>query len=144
METKPLVVERVINASADRVWRAITDKDQIRQWNFDIKEFRAEPGFEFEFSAGASPTKPYLHLCKVTEVIPGKKMTYSWKYAGYPGESFVTFELFPEGDRTRLKLTHRGLETFPSGNPDFAAGNFNMGWNSILDMVKTSVEKVMV
>ena len=57
--------------------------------------------------------KQWLHLCKVIEVIPMKKLTYSWSYDGYEGNSFVTFELFSEENKTRLKLTHEGLETFP-------------------------------
>ena len=66
------------------------------------------------------------------EVVVGKKLTYSWCYDGYEGNSFVTFELFAEGDQTRLKLTHTGLETFPVRNPDFARENFVTGWTHIL------------
>lgn len=67
----------------------------------------------------------------MTEVSPGKKITYSWCYDGYDGISYVTFELFDERDKTKLKLTHAGLETFPAGNPDFAAKNFAEGWTYI-------------
>ncbi len=49
----------------------------------------------------------------------------------YTGESFVTFELFNEGDKTKLKITHAGLETFPD-NPDFAKHNFEAGWTHII------------
>ena len=76
--------------------------------------------------------KRYLHLCEIIEVIPEKKLTYSWRYDGYEGNSFVTFEVFEEGDETRLKLTHRGLESFPN-NPDFARTNFEMGWDQIIN-----------
>jgi uncharacterized protein YndB with AHSA1/START domain len=64
--------------------------------------------------------------------VPGKKLQYSWRYEEYEGNSFVTFELFPEGDKTRLKLTHEGLETFPMSNPDFDKKNFQQGWTSII------------
>ena len=36
--------------------------------------------------------------------------------------------MFEEGDNTRLKLTHEGLETFPADNPDFAKESFTKGW----------------
>jgi uncharacterized protein YndB with AHSA1/START domain len=127
----PLVIERVLDAPVERVWQAITDNSQMKQWYFDIAEFKAEPGFRFQFYGG-SEEKQYLHICRVTEVIPLKKLVYSWSYDGYPGESFVSFELFEEAGRTRLKLTHTGLETFPHDNPDFAAGNFSEGWNMII------------
>jgi uncharacterized protein YndB with AHSA1/START domain len=144
METKPFIIERVYNAPVDAVWKAITDKNEMKQWYFDLKEFKAEPGFEFSFTAGPDE-KSYLHLCRVTEVVPRKKISYTWKYDGYPGESKVTFELFPEGENTRLKLTHEGLETFPSDNPDFAKESFATGWNQIVGTsLKEYLEKKRV
>ncbi len=141
MQTNPFIIERTYNASADEVWQAITDKNKMKQWYFDLPEFKAELGFEFSFTGGP-PERSYLHLCKVTEVVTGKKLTYSWRYDGYEGNSFVTFELFPEGNNTRLKLTHKGLETFPANNPDFAKENFVAGWNDIIgDSLKEFLEK---
>ena len=130
MTQEPFVIERTYKASVDKVWKAITDKDQMKEWYFDIVSFKPEVGFEFQFTGG-TPEKTYLHLCKITEVIVAKKLTYSWRYEGYPGISFVTFELFAEGDTTRLRLTHGGLDSFP-GEPDFAKENFAAGWNHII------------
>ena len=73
----------------------------------------------------------YLHYCKIKEVIPGKKLVYSWRYEGYEGDSQVTFELFAEGNQTRLKLTHEGLERFPK-IPAFAQTSFMQGWTQII------------
>ncbi len=141
METAPFIIERTYNATADRVWQAITDRDKMEQWYFKLKEFKPEVGFEFEFEGGP-PEKTFLHLCKVTEVIPGKKLTHSWRYDGYEGNSFVTWEIFEEDDKTRVKLTHAGLETFPT-IPEFAKENFVMGWTDILGrMLKEYLEKV--
>jgi uncharacterized protein YndB with AHSA1/START domain len=131
MKNEPFVIERTLNAPAEKVWKAITDKDQMKQWYFDLAEFKPEVGFEFTF-VGGSEEKSYLHLCKITEVVPGKKLQYSWRYDEYPGNSFVTFELFPDGDKTRLKLTHEGLETFPTDNKDFARSSFEAGWTYII------------
>ncbi len=129
--TAPFVIERTFNVSAEKVWQAITDKDQMKHWYFDLNEFKPELGFEFQFEGGTEE-KSYLHLCKVTEVVPAKKLTYSWRYDGYEGISYVTFELFPEENKTRLKLTHAGLETFPASNKDFAKENFAAGWTDII------------
>jgi uncharacterized protein YndB with AHSA1/START domain len=125
------VIERTYNAPVETVWRAITDKNQMKQWLFDIKEFTPEVGCEFQFYGGTEE-RQYLHVCKVVEVIPLKKLKYSWRYDGYEGISFVTFDLFAEQGRTRVRLTHEGLETFPSSNPDFARENFIEGWTSII------------
>jgi len=125
-----VIVERTLNAPVARVWQALTDVDQMREWYFDLKQFKPEIGFEFEFvveHAGNS----YHHLCKVTEVIPQKKIAYTWRYKGEPGNSLVTIELFPESNMTRLRLTHEGLETFPK-TPAYARKNFEAGWTAII------------
>ena len=132
MKAEPFVIERTFNATVSKVWKAITDKDDMKKWYFDLAEFRLEVGFEFQFEAGKDPDCKYLHLCKITEVIPNKKLTYSWRYDGYAGNSFVTFELFPEGDKTKLKLTHAGLETFPADAEDLKKKNFAEGWTQII------------
>jgi len=131
MEDKAIVIERTFNASVEKVWKAITNRTEMKKWYFDLKEFKPELGFEFQFEGGTEENK-YLHLCKIREVITGKKITYSWRYYGYTGISFVTFELFSEGDKTRVKLTHEGLESFPANNPDFARKNFGQGWTHII------------
>jgi len=128
--TEAVVIERTFNAAVARVWEALTDADEMRVWYFDLKEFKPEVGFEFEFTVEHEGTR-YHHLCKITEVIPQKKIAYTWRYAGEEGDSLVTFELFPEGDKTRLKLAHEGLETFPK-LPAYARTNFEKGWTEII------------
>jgi uncharacterized protein YndB with AHSA1/START domain len=135
----PLVVERTFNAPMARVWRAITNKDDIKQWSFDMKEFKPEAGFEFQFY-GEKDGMKFDHRCVITEVIPGRKLAYTWRYEGHEGNSLVTFELFEEGNKTRLRLTHEGLETFPQ-TPAFAVANFTEGWTTIIgSMLKEFVE----
>jgi uncharacterized protein YndB with AHSA1/START domain len=144
MKNEPLVIERTYNAPAEMVWNALTDSKQMQQWYFTIPDFKPVVGFEFQFEGG-SEQETYLHLCKVTEVIPGKKITYSWKYKGYPGSSSVTWELFAEGKKTRVRLTHEGLETFPQDKPDFAKKSFTEGWTYFVDKaLKNFVEGVEV
>lgn len=138
---QPLVIERVLQARVEKVWKALTDKDEMKQWYFDLSEFKPEVGFEFQFYGQGKEGESYLHLCKITEVEKNKKLTYSWRYDGYEGISYVTFELFPEGDATRLKLTHAGLESFPP-NPAFAKENFLEGWTYLIGTsIKNYVEK---
>ena len=47
---QPFTIERTLNAPAEKVWKAITDKEQMKQWYFDIAEFEPTIGFEFTFS----------------------------------------------------------------------------------------------
>ena len=139
----PFVIERSYKAPRKKVWRAITNRDDMKQWYFDLPEFKPEVGFEFEFTGGKEDGIQYLHRCKITEVVPERKLTYSWRYEGYEGISYVTFELFDEGEKnTRLKLTHAGLETFPKTNPDLDKKNFAAGWTDIIGKhLKGFVEK---
>jgi uncharacterized protein YndB with AHSA1/START domain len=143
METEPLVVEKTIKAPVDKVWKAITENNQMKLWYFELADFRPEIGFKFQFIAGPEEKK-YIHHCEVTEVIPGRKITYSWHYDGYAGKSFVTFELFSEAGSTRLNLMHKGIETFPSNDPNFARSSFAEGWNFITNNLKEFVETKMV
>ncbi len=141
MKNEPIVMERTLNVTSDKVWQAITDTAKMKEWYFEIESFKAEVGFEFQFYGG-DEKKQYLHLCKVTEVVPGRKLAYSWKYDYDPGVSTVTFELFPEGDKTRLKLTHEGIENFSKEHPELAKKNFMEGWNEIINSnLKAFLEK---
>ena len=133
LKDEKIVIERTYNTPVEKVWKAITDRDEMKRWYFDLAEFKAEPGFEFQFYGEGKQGEKFLHLCKVIEVIPKKKLTYSWRYDGYEGNSFVTFELFSEGNKTRVKLSHTGLESFPvTSNKDFAKENFMEGWTYII------------
>jgi uncharacterized protein YndB with AHSA1/START domain len=127
---EPIILERTFNAPVARVWQALTDVEQMRQWYFDLEEFKPGPGFEFEFVVEHEGNS-YHHLCRVTEVIPERKIAYTWRYKGELGDSLVTFELSPEGEKTRLKLTHTGTETFPR-TPAYARKNFEAGWTAII------------
>jgi len=125
-----VVIERTFAAPVARVWKALTDVGEMKQWYFDLKEFKPEVGFEFEFIV-EHEGMTYHHLCKIIEVIPQKKLAYTWRYKGHEGDSLVTLELFANGDKTRLRLTHEGLETFPK-TPSFARKNFMEGWTQII------------
>ena len=135
----PLIIEDLYNAPSEEVWQAITDRYDMKNWYFEVPEFKPEVGTEFTFK-GENEGRVYIHHCKVMEVIPGRKLKHSWAYEGYEGISYVTFELTPEGDQTRIRLTHEGLETFPQ-LPDFKRENFNEGWTMIIGtLLKNYVE----
>ena len=135
-----VVVERTFDAPVARVWQALTDVEQMREWYFDLKDFKPQVGFEFEFVVEHEGNS-YHHLCKVTEVIPENKIAYTWRYKGEPGDSLVIIQLSPEGEKTRLKLTHSGIETFPK-TPAYARKNFEAGWTTIIGSeLKQFVEK---
>ena len=143
MKTEPIVIQRSYNAPVKKVWDAITNLEQMKQWYFNnIPDFRPEPGFTTQFNVHHEG-KDFLHIWKVTEVVPMKKISYEWRYEGYPGNSLVTFELVPEGDSTSLTLTHEGLETFnPELHPEVERKNFVEGWTAFIgSLLKKFVEE---
>ena len=140
MNTDPIIKEILVKASPVQVWKAITDKNEMKKWYFDLEEFRAEVGFKFEFWGGTKECQ-YLHKCEVKEVIPNQKISYSWRYDGYSGDSLVTFEIQAQGPQTLVRLIHEGLHTFPQDVKDFAKNNFNDGWEAIIrDSLRNHVE----
>jgi len=139
------VIERVYNAPIEKVWNALTVKEEIKQWYMDFAEFRPEKGFEFQFLLGKDENRLYKHLCKITDVIPGRKLAYSWQYEGYDGYSTVIFELESIGSKTKVILTHEGINTFPQDNEDFSRENFAEGWTFIVGKsLKEYVEFIKV
>ncbi len=129
---KKVIVEEIYEAPVEAVWKALTDKEEMKKWYFDLSEFKAEVGFEFQFEGQGVKGTPYTHLCKVTEVIPHKRLQYSWAYENLEGSSVVTFDLVAEGKKTKVILTHTGIESFPQDNPDFDIKNFEGGWTTLL------------
>jgi uncharacterized protein YndB with AHSA1/START domain len=129
LEAVPVVVERTYDAPVETVWAALTEPAQMKQWYFtEIESFKPEVGFETQVNVRYRG-REFLHLWKVTEAVPNKKIAYSWRHKDLPGDSIVSFELFPEGGKTRLKLTHTGLETFePKKHPAYARKNHLQGW----------------
>ncbi len=142
MTKEAIMVEMVCFAPPENVWEAISKKENFSKWNMEMGDFKPEVGHEFKFILGPDDRK-YTHLCKVLEVIPNEKLSYTWKYEGYDGDSTVTFQLFSvsEGKNTRVRITHEGIDTFPQENPDFAKGNFKEGWTYTLAKLKEYVEK---
>lgn len=127
-----VIKEYSYKSTPEKLWKALTVKEQMKLWYFDIEKFKPEIGFEFRFWGGTE-TRQYLHICKITEVVFGKKLCHTWSYDGIPGETNLCFEIEQTGkETTNLKLSHSGFETFPKDNPDLAPKNFDEGWTYIL------------
>jgi len=74
MKDEPFVIERIFNTQVEKVWKAMTDWKEMKQWYFDLKEFKPEVGFEFQFLAG-DDKKQWLHFCQIIEVVDRKKIS---------------------------------------------------------------------
>lgn len=129
-----MIIEVSTHLPADKesVWQAITDPTQMRQWYFDnIPDFKPEVGFTTEFPV-QSEERTFTHQWTVTKVVPLQELRYRWSYREYPGEAEVEFHLISEGTNTQLTLRFHGLETFPSGIPEFTEESCRGGWEYFL------------
>lgn len=133
MEDNLIIIEQLLDAPVSKVWTAISDKDEMKKWYFDLPDFEPKHGLEFQFMGGKPDGVQYLHLCEIVAVVPEKKLSYTWRYEGYEGLSTVSFELEEQGNKTLLRLTHSGIESFPADNPDLAISNFRAGWDQIIN-----------
>lgn len=125
----PVIVTQNFTQSVETLWNAITEVSQMRQWFFDnIPDFKAEVGFKTEFNVKA-PSRDFMHLWTITEVILNKKLVCNWKYQDLAGDSFVTFELTPIEEGTQLILTTTVIEDFSDDIPEFKRESCVGGWN---------------
>jgi len=131
-------MEFTYSATPEKLWIALTNKEEMQKWYFVLEEFKPEVGFEFRFWGGTEETK-YLHICKIAEVNEGKKLCHTWQYDGIQGLTILCFEIIPKSaGKTLLRLSHKGFETFPKDNKDLTLDNFKIGWTHILG---TSLKK---
>ena len=127
--SNPLIKEFEYNVPSEKVWLALTEKDQMKKWYFpQLQEFEPTVGFKFQFDQNSAE---YQKEWIVTKVSEGKTLAHSWDYKGYPGSSEVIFDLFSEDDKTKLRVTQTGLESFPD-DPHFARERFEWGWENLL------------
>lgn len=127
-----VIVKEKVNAPVEKVWNALTDKVQMKEWYFDIPDFAPELHTEFSFYGGSQDDK-YHHHCEILEVAPQQKLKHTWTYPEISKEkTLVKWELEKDGDGTVVTLTHKGLENFDHLGKDFSHQSFENGWSEIV------------
>jgi uncharacterized protein YndB with AHSA1/START domain len=97
----------------EAVWEFLTDPTLIAQWLMP-NDFLPVLGHDFKFSIKPMPSLDFdgVVYCKVLEIIPCKKLSYSWKCGPGGGdiniESVVTWTLIDKNNGTELFLDHSG------------------------------------
>lgn len=130
---EPIVFEQEFDVPVDELWRAITDRDQMVQWYFaEISAFVPVVGYQTEFVLQVED-RDIVHRWEVTEVIPGQKITVTWRFKDIPGDGAVTWELAERGAGSSLRLTNTGLETFPQDDPLFTRESCEGGWRYFIN-----------
>ena len=121
-----------VNAPLDKVWNAITNKEQMKNWYFDVPDFEPKIGNNFSFYGG-DENEEYHHFCEIVDLIPNEKLKHSWTYPEISKEkTLVKWELKPENEGTIVTLTHKGLEAFEHLGENFKMHSFRKGWEDIV------------
>ena len=93
------------------VWEYLTDAGLMKLWLMP-NDFEPIAGHEFTFRINPIPAFDFdgIIYCKVLEIVPFKKLSYSWKAGPGDGttnlDSVVRWELHPTDKGTELILDH--------------------------------------
>ena len=106
--------EWVYEQSPAEVWEYLTQAELIALWLMP-NDFKPIPGYEFQFRSKPIPSLDLdgIFHCKVLDMIPCEKLTYSWK--GGPGngvftlDTIVAWTLEQYGKGTKLFLRQSGF-----------------------------------
>ena len=110
----PVIVKTIfLNASAEKVWRHLTEKDLLARWFHETdRDLAAGAAFSYlSFDIDKSDRK--LMWGEVLEIDPPRKLVHTFTHEWLKGEvTTVTWELQPVGSGTQLTMTHRGMSGF--------------------------------
>lgn len=124
--------EIVVDATPETVFEYLTVPDKLVEWNGTEVEIDPRPGGVYRVLAGGT----YQAAGEFVEVVPNKKVVYTfgWDEPGHPippGSTQVEISLVAEGEKTRVRLVHRGL-------PDDAVADHTGGWDYYLARLATA------
>lgn len=121
--------EWIYEQSPNEVWEYLTQVELIALWLMP-NNFEPIVGHEFQFQTKAMPTLDLdgIFHCKVLEIEPYRKLSYSWKGGSGNGtftlDTICVWKLEPYKNGTKLKLKHSG---FGEHNTDIFIG-MTAGW----------------
>lgn len=129
----PIIVEQHFSVSPARLWQALTDPAEMRQWFFEqIPDFKAEVGFHTEFAI-SHEGRTFTHRWTIREAEPMKKIVYNWNYPEYPGDSNVYFEIESRELGSLLRVSTEVLEDYPDDIPEFKRESGVAGWEYFIN-----------
>jgi uncharacterized protein YndB with AHSA1/START domain len=125
-ESATVRFERILDATIDAVWKALTDPKDIAVWLAPARLDRHTGGaVDIDFGDNGKVAGA------ITEIESPHTLEYTWTFTGEP-DSVLRFELTTDGAKTRLVLEHRLLP------PDQAVG-YGAGWHAHLDMLESHI-----
>ncbi|MEQ9402906.1 MAG: SRPBCC domain-containing protein [Cyclobacteriaceae bacterium] len=121
--------EKVFTQSIDRVWRAISEADEISAW-FIQADFKPEVGYNYTFTASEEHGGTIVKG-RVLEAAP-YTLKYTWMVGDSNVETLVVWTLEEDNGATRLKLEHSGILNYEGEAATEMLGHFNKGWDACI------------
>ena len=129
-----VLVEEVLPHAVEAVWGALTDRASISDWLMQTSEFEPVVGSRFRMRTEHLAADGFVRA-EVTELDPPRRMVWAWAVDDTTPPTTVVFELRPEGDGTRLTISHRG-EIEPG-----AGAILRDGWPGRIDELRRTLER---
>ncbi len=139
-----LVVSRIYLASQDRVFKAWTDANQLGQWfapNDDCTtkadvDLRVGHEYRIAITHKGGDVNTIVGTYRVID--PPRKLVYTWRFEGSPmGDTLVTVDFSPEGDATKVTVTHEQFTTTEDRD------RHAEGWNSGLSRLERKLPSLV-
>ena len=117
----PVTFERRIEATPDEAFALFTEPERLRRWQAISASVDLRVGGDYRLTITPSHTAAGTY----TEIEPGKRVVFTWGWVDSddlaPGASTVEVDFEPDGDGTRVRITHRGLTPDQAAEPALAA-----------------------
>jgi uncharacterized protein YndB with AHSA1/START domain len=107
----------------DKVWRALTEPALLAEWLLPVVEMKLQEGAAFTFKTQPYPGWDGVVDCRMLEIEPRKKLSYTWDVPFLT--TVVTFTLTPTTSGTRLSLVQSGFKE--DQKREFGGARY--GWN---------------
>ncbi len=111
-----LAVDRVIDASPETVFRLLTEPALYAEWfgpegaEVSVEELDLRLGGRLGLAISLPAMDLVIRIEGFYEVIePPLRLVHTWRSMDEELVTTVSFELEPQGSRTRLSITHRGF-----------------------------------
>jgi uncharacterized protein YndB with AHSA1/START domain len=137
-----LKVTRAFRAPCEKVFRAWTDPEALKQWwgppGYECPDAEVDlgAGGKYRLAMRKVPDGEVFYLTGAyREVRPPQRLVYTWRWESQPdlGETLVTVEFLDRAGATEVVLTH---ELFPS---QAARDDHDKGWSGCLDRLAASL-----
>ena len=130
-------IEKVITIAArpETVFRLLTDPHEYIRWKGKLAQLEPRAGGDFRVDF---PEDKGTVMGEFVEVVPNEKVvfTFGWEEKDHPippGSTTLEITLHREGDKTRVRLVHRGL-------PEGAIAQHTEGWDYFLPRLTNVAE----